>query len=200
MSNITKELFEALTLAILVFIIMQTSIQNFKVEGSSMDPTLTHGQYLIVNKLAYAKVDPQRLSRIVPIWKQSKSASRFATDPPKRGDIVVFEYPLNPKRDFVKRVIGVPGDNIIIVSGSVFLNGKVLDEDYIRSITPQGRLWFADGIKPDITILKDREYFVLGDNRMGSNDSRNWGPVHEDNIHGKVWAIYWPFDRLGILK
>ena len=113
---------------------------------------------------------------------------------------MVTEYPLNHKRDFVKRVIGVPGDTIIIVSGSVFLNGKVLNEDYIKSITPQGRLWFGDGIKPDITILKDREYFVLGDNRMGSNDSRNWGPVHEDNIRGKVWAIYWPFDRLGILK
>jgi signal peptidase I len=165
-----------------------------------MDPTLAHGQYLIVNKLSYAKIDPQRLSRIVPIWKQSESASQFAAALPQRGEIIVFEYPLNPERDFVKRVIGIPGDTIIIASGSVFLNGKVLNEDYVTSITPQGSLWFADNIKPDITILKDLEYFVLGDNRMGSNDSRNWGPVHEDHIHGKVWAIYWPFDKIGILR
>ena len=200
MTHITKDLIESIILAILVFIVIQTAIQNFKVEGSSMDPTLSHGQYVIVDKVSYFRLNADRFSRIIPIWKSQESRAQFALDPPKRGEIIVFSYPLNPERDFVKRVIGIPGDTIKIGNGQVIVNEKIINEDYINSLTPKGDLWFADGVRPKITKLQDQQYFVLGDNRLGSNDSRNWGPVPENHIHGRVWLSYWPVSKLAVIK
>ena len=200
MTNSKKDLIESIILATLVFIVIQTAIQNFKVEGSSMDPTLSHGQYVIVDKVSYFRLNTDRFSRIIPVWKSHKSRSQFALDPPKRGEIIVFSYPLNPDRDFVKRVIGIPGDTIEITNGEVTVNGKLIKENYINSLTPKGDLWFADGFRPEITTLQDQQYFVLGDNRLGSNDSRNWGPVPEDNIHGRVWLSYWPLNRFAVIQ
>ena len=200
MTHIAKDLIESIILAILVFIVIQTAIQNFKVEGSSMDPTLSHGQYVIVDKVSYFRLHADRFSRIIPIWKSQESRAQFALDPPKRGEIIVFSYPLNPERDFVKRVIGIPGDTIKIGNGQVIVNEKVINEDYINSLTPKGDLWFADGVRPKITKLQDQQYFVLGDNRLGSNDSRNWGPVPENHIHGRVWLSYWPVSKLAVIK
>ena len=200
MTHITKDLIESIILATLVFIVIQTGIQNFKVEGSSMDPTLSHGQYVIVDKVSYFRVDANRFSRIIPIWNSQDSQPQFALEPPKRGEIIVFSYPLDPDRDFVKRVIGIPGDTIQIGNGEVIVNGKLMEEDYINSLTPKGDLWFADGFRPEITTLQKQEYFVLGDNRLGSNDSRNWGPVPENNIHGKVWLSYWPVNKFAVIR
>ena len=200
MTHITKDLIESIILATLVFIVIQTGIQNFKVEGSSMDPTLSHGQYVIVDKVSYFRLDTNRFSRIIPIWNNQDSKPQFALEPPKRGEIIVFSYPLDPDRDFVKRVIGIPGDTIQIGNGEVIVNGKLMEEDYINSLTPKGDLWFADGFRPEITTLQKQEYFVLGDNRLGSNDSRNWGPVPENNIHGKVWLSYWPVNKFAVIR
>ena len=200
MTHITKDLIESIILATLVFIVIQTAIQNFKVEGSSMDPTLSHGQYVIVDKVSYFRLDTNRFSRIIPIWKSQDSRAQFALEPPKRGEIIVFSYPLDPDRDFVKRVIGMPGDTIQIGNGEVVVNGNIMEEDYISSLTPKGDLWFADGFRPEITTLQEQEYFVLGDNRLGSNDSRNWGPVPENNIHGKVWLAYWPVSKFAVIR
>ena len=200
MTHITKDLIESIILATLVFIVIQTGIQNFKVEGSSMDPTLSHGQYVIVDKVSYFRLDTNRFSRIIPIWNSQDSQPQFALEPPKRGEIIVFSYPLDPDRDFVKRVIGIPGDTIQIGNGEDIVNGKLMEEDYINSLTPKGDLWFADGFRPEITTLQKQEYFVLGDNRLGSNDSRNWGPVPEKNIHGKVWLSYWPVNKFAVIK
>jgi signal peptidase I len=190
MSSVFREFLEAILLALVVFLVIQTSIQNFKVEGSSMHPTLEGGQYLLVNKLVYFKLDEDRLSRIIPFWKVDEPEERFALHPPQRGEVIVFHFPRDPTRDFVKRVIGVPSDRVEIREGTVFINGEPLDEPYITE---------ADSSDMGEIILQEEEYFVLGDNRRGSNDSRNWGPVPEENILGKVWVIYWPLSNWDLL-
>jgi signal peptidase I len=190
MSSVVREFLEAILLALLVFLVIQTSIQNFRVEGSSMHPTLEGGQYLLVNKLVYFRIDQERLSRIIPFWKVAGSTENFAVHPPQRGEVIVFAFPRDPTRDFVKRVIGVPGDRVEIREGTVFVNGEALDEPYITD---------HDSSDMREMTLQDKQYFVLGDNRRGSNDSRNWGPVPEENILGKVWIIYWPLSNWDLL-
>ena len=191
MTSLVREVLEAVVMAVLVFIIIQTSVQNFKVEGYSMRPTLLEGQYLLVNKLVYFRLDQERLSRIVPFWRVREPEERFAIHPPHRGEVIVFHFPRDPSRDFVKRVIGVPGDRVSIRNGQVFLNGNRLEEPYITS---------RGGSDADVVELEEKEYFVLGDNRRGSNDSRNWGPVPEEYILGKVWMVYWPPSMWRILE
>ena len=186
MSSIVRELIEAILLALVVFVAIQTSVQNFKVEGSSMQPTLEGGQYLLVNKLVYFKIDQERLSRIIPFWKVDNSDESFAVHPPKSGEVIVFHFPRDPSRDFVKRVIGVPGDWVEIRRGTVYVNGESLDEPYIIT---------QDSQDMGQVFLDEKEYFVMGDNRSGSNDSRNWGSVPEELILGKVWIVYWPLSN-----
>ena len=185
MSAIVREFTEAILLALVIFVVIQTSVQNFKVEGSSMHPTLEGGQYLLVNKLVYFQVDDGRWSRIVPFWKAGDPDKSFAVHPPQRGEVIVFHYPRDPSRDFVKRVIGVPGDRVEIRGSTVLVNGAKLAEPYISVPDPSDM---------DPFVVRDGEYFVLGDNRRrgGSNDSRNWGSVPQENILGKVWLVYWP--------
>jgi signal peptidase I len=182
---------EAILLAVVVFVVIQTSIQNFRVEGSSMQPTLEGGQYLLVNKLVYLKLDQERLARVIPFWRVDKSQESFAVHPPKSGEVIVFHYPGDTTRDFVKRVIGVPGDRVEIRRGTVYVNGRPLDEPYIT---------VQDTSDMRQLVLKEKEYFVLGDNRRGSNDSRSWGPVPEEHILGKVWIVYWPLANWTLLK
>ena len=182
---------EAVLLALVVFLFIQTSVQNFRVEGSSMHPTLEGGQYLLVNKLVYLKIDQDRLSRIVPFWNVERHEQHFAVHPPKQGDVIVFRFPRDPSRDFVKRVIGLPGDVVAMEDGFVRVNGKTLEEPYLT---------VRDTSDLDTVELGEKEYFVLGDNRRGSNDSRNWGPVPEENILGKVWLVYWPLSNWDLLK
>ncbi len=183
MSSSAKEFLEAVVLALVVFLVVQTTVQNFKVEGSSMYPNLQDGQYLLVNKLVYSRIDQERLSRIIPFWQADRPEERFAIHPPQRGDVIVFRYPRDPSRDFVKRVIGVPGDEVEMRRGAVYVNGAAVQEPYLQA--------------RDLSDLKkmnlaEDEYFVLGDNRPSSNDSRAWGVVPTANILGKAWFIYWP--------
>ena len=188
MSAVVREILEALVLAVVVFILIQASAQNFRVEGSSMSPTLEGQQYLLVNKLVYSRFDQERFSRIIPFWRVDPSTESHAFRSPRFGEIIVFHFPKEPRRDFVKRVIGVPGDEVEIVNGKVWINGRIYVESYIRN---------AGSTTMEAQRLGEKEYFVMGDNRPQSNDSRNWGPVPEDNIVGKVWLVYWPFSSLG---
>ena len=191
MKNVFREILDAVGLSLVVFILIQTSMQNFKVEGASMSPTLESGQYLIVNKLAYVNVDFVRLSKLIPIWLVKDNSNVRS---PIRGEIIVFRFPdpnpNNRKRDFVKRVIGIQGDKIAISNGVVSVNGEPLYEGYLR---------FRDAFNLDERVLQEGHYFVLGDNRTGSNDSRAWGAVPEENILGKVWSVYWPPSDWGVL-
>ena len=191
MSRVAREIVEAIVLALIVFLVIQTGVRNFKVEGSSMLPTLEGGQYLLVNKLVYFRMDTVRLSRIVPFWKVEESNEWFALGPPQRGEVIVFNYPRDPTKDFVKRVIGLPGERIKVDSGEVFIDGVQLEEPYLAS---------RDTSKARELVLKETEYYVMGDNRRGSNDSRNWGPVDVELVLGKVWFVYWPFPKVQIIS
>ena len=190
MSGVAREFLEAVLLALVVFLVIQTSVQNFKVDGPSMNHTLGHGQFLLVNKVVYFKIDQERLSRIIPFWRVNQNRESFAIHPPERGEVIVFHYPVDPKRDFVKRVIGVPGDRISIKEGTVLVNGAALSEPYIVA---------QDTSNMSERKMGRREYFVLGDNRPGSTDSRKGWNVPEENILGKVWIVYWPLSSWNLL-
>jgi len=192
MPRIAREVTEAVVLALIVFLVIQGSIRNFKVDGSSMRPTLEGGQYLLANKLVYFKIDTSRISRMIPFWNADKPVDHFAIHAPERGEVIVFRFPGSATdKDFVKRIIGLPGEEVEMRRGIVFVNGVQLEEPYLE--------------KPDSShlppvVLGEKEYFVLGDNRRSSNDSRSWGSVPEENVLGKVWVVYWPFSQIQLLN
>ncbi len=191
MARVGRDIIEALVLAVVVFMLLQTTVRNFKVDGSSMDPTLEHGQYLLVNRLLYQRIDLDRLSKIVPFWQARDQSSRYAIRAPKRGEIIVFQFPRDPSKDFVKRVVGLPGEVIEMKDGRVIVDGVVLEEPYLTA---------KDRSDKDQVKLGEDEYYVLGDNRTHSNDSRSWGPVPEANLRGKVWMVYWPVPGIRLLN
>jgi signal peptidase I len=141
-------------------------LQGFSVHGSCMEPNLYTGERLLGNKL------------------------RYRLHPPQRGDVVVFRYPDNPRKIYVKRVVALPGEMIAIRDGTVYLNGKPLHESYV--VNP------AHGSYPP-TRVPQGQYFMLGDNRDHSSDSRTWGFVPARHLEGKVWLRYWPLRRAGLL-
>ena len=157
-----------ISLAISAFIIVFL-YQPVKVEGTSMMPSLEDQERIFVNKFVY---------RLEPI---------------ERGDIVVFRYPRDPSKSYIKRVIGIAGDHIRIESGQVYVNGQPLDEDYVPAAYADTRSY------PD-TVVPPNSYFVLGDHRSMSNDSRDFGPVNQGYIYGKAVFGYWPMDKLGRVR
>src|SRR3954468_789841 len=157
-----------ISLAISAFIIIFL-YQPVKVEGTSMMPSLEDQERIFVNKFVY---------RLEPI---------------ERGDIVVFRYPRDPSKSYIKRVIGMAGDRIRIESGEVFVNGKALDETYVPSEYTDERSY------PNI-VVPTHCYFVLGDHRSMSNDSRDFGAVNEGFIYGRAVFGYWPMEKLGRVK
>ena len=159
MRALIRELIETAILALLIFIALQASVQNFRVEGSSMEPTLKGGQYLLVNKLVYFSLGPSDLRRLLPFDSVDPSETLFAFHPPRRGEIIIFHFPRDETRDFVKRVIGVAGDEVEIRRGTVFVNGLSLDEPYIThpSSSSMARL-----------IVPPESFFVLGDRFWGT--------------------------------
>ena len=196
MRALIRELIETLILALLIFLVLQFSIQNYRVEGSSMNPTLRQEQHLLANKLVYLRLDPEDLTSLVPFVDVEIDESLFLFHGPKRGEVIIFRFPQNPTRDFVKRVIGVPGDVVEIRQGQVFVNGEGLDEPYITHPKPAE-------IKGPFH-MPPNSYFVLGDNRRASDDSRAWKPecrfVPASNIIGKAWLSYWPRDRWSVIQ
>lgn len=161
-----RELIETLILTLVIFLIIRFAVQNFRIEGSSMEPNFHDGQYLFVNKLIYM------------------------FQPPQRGDVIVFVPPNSSSRDFIKRVIGLPGEHVEIRSGTVFINGEPLIENY-----PLNPGSYSSG---PIVVPPD-EYFVLGDNRNYSSDSHSWGTVPLKKIIGKAWFSYWPPQTIGFI-
>ena len=187
MRAIIRELIETAILAVLIFVSLQLSIQPYKVEGSSMEPALEEGEHLMVNKFVYLNYQQRGILKNVPFASEGESDSAHLFHPPRHGEIVVFKFPIDPSRSFVKRVIGVPGDTIEIKDGRVFLNGELSHEPYVEH---KGRR----NMKP--TVVPADSYFVMGDNRSASDDSRNWGAVPAENVIGRAWVSYWPPDRL----
>lgn len=184
-----REFVETLLLAFLIFLAVRASLQNFVVEGQSMVPSLEDGQFLIVNKLAYATIDLE-IFDWVPFFDAGEDSVHHLFGGPSRGDVIIFQSPLDPRRDFIKRVIGVPGDHIQIEDEKVYLNGNLLEEPYARSPTLCSQ-WC------DVVVPKG-QFFVMGDNRPNSSDSRAFGLVPESSIVGKALFSYWPLRDAGL--
>ena len=190
MRALIRELIETVILALIIFLALQFSVQNFRVEGSSMRPTIVEGQYLLVNKLVYFNLNPRDVRSVLAFSSSAKAERVYPFHAPERTDVIIFHFPRDPSRDFVKRVIGLPGDTIEIDDGEVFISGTKLDEPYITK--------GGSGNMKLLTVGEDA-YFVMGDNRRASNDSRDWGTVPTANIVGRAWVSYWPLDRLKTL-
>jgi signal peptidase I len=164
---------ETIIAAVLIFVALQATTQSFEIDGRSMFPTLQDEQRLLVNRFVFAKS---------PVSLMGESGYLFHA--PQRGDVIVFQPPTNSKTDFVKRVIGVPGDTVDIRSGEVYVNDE--RTNYVDVETNE-RTFFEYPI-----VVPENEFFVMGDNRPASNDSRNWGYVHGKDIVGRAWFLYWP--------
>lgn len=165
--NAARELVETILLTLVIFFMIRFAVENYRIEGYSMEPNFHDGQFLLVNKLQYL----------------------FGR--PERGDVIIFHYPANPKKNYIKRVIGLPGERVQIKEGKIYINGVRLEEPYPFN--------FADYDWGPVTIGPD-EYFVLGDNRPESSDSHSWGLLPIKNIIGKAWISYWPPQEWGIVK
>ncbi len=187
--SLVREVVETGLLALLVFLAIRASFQKYVVDGNSMYPTLHNGQLLIVNQLIYSRVDTKGLSKFLPFIDSGPGAKRNVFHGPGRGDVIILVDPAQPSKDLVKRVIGLPGETIQIVSGTVYINGGRLDEPYIK------KAWHADMAK--LTIPADH-YFVMGDNRDNSLDSRALGPIPADYVIGQTVLSFWPMDRFGL--
>jgi len=165
-------------------------VQNFRVEGSSMEPSLHDGQYLLINKAIYFKVNLGFLD-FLPFFDSGDDPYQYIFRAPRRGDVVVFRFPSEPSRDFIKRIVGEPGETVEIKEGLLYIDGKVLKEPYINT-----RMHYDFG---PVTV-PPKHYFVLGDNRNNSYDSHSWGMLSEDHIIGQAWISYLPFSSFGLIS
>jgi signal peptidase I len=178
---------------ILAFFVRTFVVQAFKIPSGSMEPNLLIGDHLLVNKFVFAPTLTSLERTLLPI------------DPIRRGDIIVFKYPEDPTRDFIKRVIGLPGDTIEMHNKKVYVNGKPLDEPYAHFIYPpdEGGSGAPDTETADLlrefapmTVPADN-YFMMGDNRDNSQDSRYWGFMPRDYVKGKALFVYFSFGEGG---
>ena len=167
--------FRDLIFSVLIAVVLIVFIyQPVKVEGTSMMPTLTDQERIFINKFTY----------------------RFGFGSVARGDTVVFWYPQDTSKSYIKRVIGVPGDRIRVEGGLVYVNGTPLQESYVPPENRDSNSW-RDG---EEQVIPEGRYFVLGDHRNQSSDSRMWGYVPRENIYGKAVFVYWPLEKMGRVR
>ncbi len=180
MKSTIKEILETVLMALAIFIVLQTSVMGFIVDGSSMEPNLHTGQRLLVNKAVYFRTASPVIQRLAPGSKQEGEVS-YLFHPPQRGEVVLFYFPRDTRQIYIKRVIGLPGETVEIRDGKVYINSRLIREP---GTIPQARAPFGP-----LTIPAN-QYFVLGDNRNGSSDSRSGWTVPYSNIIGKAWLVY----------
>lgn len=168
--SLIETILVALVLAIVLYLFIMTP---HEVVGNSMHPTYKNGEFLMANKISYRVSDP------------------------KRGDVIIFKF--SDTQDFIKRVIGIPGDEVMIKDGKMYINGELLNEsNYLSSsVITNGGEYLHEG--QSITI-EDGKYFVCGDNRTNSSDSRVFGPIEKEAIKGKAWIVYFPFSEFRIVQ
>jgi len=159
------DIIETIVLSVLLFLAINAVSARIRVDGSSMEPTLHNGEFVIVNKLA------------------------FKLGSPKIGDVIVFHYPRDPEQEYIKRILGLPGDHVKITNGQVYVNGEPIKETYIAAPPSYQSEW----------NVPEDAFFVLGDNRNNSSDSHNWGPVPVENVVGKALIVYWPPQNWGVI-
>jgi len=159
------DLLETIFLAAVLFLGINAISARIRVDGQSMEPTLHTGEFVIVNKLAYK------------------------LGAPNTGDVIVFRFPRDPDQEYIKRVIGLPGDQVEISAGQVIINDHVLDEPYLAASPSYEANW----------VVPENSLFVLGDNRNNSSDSHSWGPVPMEHVIGKAVLVYWPPKNWGLI-
>lgn len=164
--GILVDILETLLLSVVLFFLINAVSARIRIDGSSMEPNLHHGEFVIVSKVNY----------------------KIGT--PERGDIVVFDFPRNITQEYIKRVIGLPGEEITIEEGQIFVNGVALTEPYLKMEPRYEGEW----------IVQENELFVLGDNRNNSSDSHNWGMVPMENVVGEALLVYWPPSSWGLIN
>lgn len=166
--SLVRELVETVVLALILFLVIRQVVQNYRIESHSMEPNFLEGQFVLVNKLAY------RLGE------------------PRRGDVVVFHNPGNTSEDYIKRIIGLPGDVVEVVGDAIVINGQELPQPFEHELNP------PDGYFGPLTVPAN-SLFVMGDNRPRSSDSRAIGPISEDLVVGKAWLRVWPLNKFGLV-
>jgi signal peptidase I len=164
--HLSREIAVTAVFAVLLFFATHTVVQGREVHGPSMQPTYHEGQRLFI--------------------------TRYLFHGPHRGDVVVFDPPVHSADQYIKRIVGMPGDQISVRGGRVRVNGELLDEPYLH-----GMKTACAGRWCEVTLGAD-QYFVMGDNRTNSSDSRYWGPVTRDSLAGKAWLLYYPFSEAGL--
>lgn len=150
-------------------------LQPHKIKGLSMSPNFPDGEYLLTDKVSYRLHEPER------------------------GDVIVFETPTSTEgEEFIKRIIGLPGERVKIDNGKVYINGRLLTEEYIASdLYTSGGVFLREGSE---IIIPEGKFFVLGDNRPHSSDSRSWGYITKDAVTGRAWVVYWPLTEAGSIE
>ena len=163
--SLLREIIETILLTAAIYLAVNFATGRFRIEGTSMEPTMHPNQYVLVDKITYRLGDPQR------------------------GDVIVFNYPLATERDFIKRIIGLPGESVSVQGGLVYVDGQPLDEPYVSAPPGYENTW----------VLGPSQYFVLGDNRNSSSDSHNWGPLDRQYFIGRAVFVYWPPGGWGLV-
>jgi len=164
---IARETLETVVLAVVIFLLIRVAVQNYRIEGSSMEPNFHNGEYLLVNKLAYRLGEYQR------------------------GDVIVFKYPGDTTKDYIKRVIGLPGDVVEIREGVLYVNEQMVDEPY--ATMPMNFL------NEPPRIVEAGTLYVMGDNRPASSDTRDWGLLSQDLVIGQAWLAIFPLETFGLV-
>ena len=188
--SIVREYFESIVIAVILALFIRTFVvQAFKIPTGSMEENLLIGDHLLVNKFVFGPTASRLERAVLPVGTLA------------RGDVVVFKYPVEPDRDFIKRVIGLPGETIEVKEKKVYINGKPFEEPYVHFLAPPA----AQSELHEVTSFDVRErygpvtvpanqYFVMGDNRDNSQDSRYWGFLPRENVKGKALIIYWSYE------
>ena len=167
--SLLRELVETVVLALILFLLIRQVVQNYRIESHSMEPNFYEGQFVLVNKLAYRLGEPHR------------------------GEVLVFHNPDNTDQDYIKRIIGLPGDTIEVVGDTILINGEELPQPFVHNLNPEGT-YFGPVIVPENSL------FVMGDNRPRSSDSRAIGAIDEDLVVGKAWLRVWPLSEFGLVE
>jgi signal peptidase I len=186
--SVVREYFESIVIAVILALFVRTwVVQAFKIPTGSMENNLLIGDHLLVNKFIFGPT-PLAIGR-----------ATLPVRPIRRGDIVVFKYPEEPDRDFIKRVIGLPGETVELRNKKIFIDGRPLDEPYVHFLTPPSNDYqevtsfdVRERYGP-VTVPADK-YFVMGDNRDNSQDSRYWGFLPRDYVKGRALLIYWSYE------
>ena len=195
-TSLVREIIETLLLALIIFIAVRAVVLNFRVDGLSMTPSLQDNEMVLVNRNVYLNFDKWALVDWLPGIDHAEADVVYPFHPPERGDIIVFDAPVNnANKPYIKRVIGLPGETVEAKGGQVYIDGQAIDEPYLEGETTFCRV---NQDCPPVTV-PEGHVFAMGDNRDNSSDSRAFGVVDVDDIIGKAWVTYWPFDAFGFV-